>query len=221
MKYRKLPVVIDAIRYDGLNKEIVEEFVGDFLDSEINDCAYIATGKVPPIRKLIIQTLEGKMFVSPGDYVIKGVNGEFYPCKPDIFYKTYEPITNAEAKAPGRRNYKKTCAFLILMGLFIHTFQGGRAQLLFLILQLKVLGMSSRRCVRMTMKSLFFTTRAETMAGSDAVLNYLKKHDIEVDAITGFKLPAILCVDDRAICFDGNTLGLVDKIKAFQSWTKK
>ena len=90
MKYRKLPVVIDAIRYDGLNKEIVEEFVGDFLDSEINDCAYTATGKVPPIRKLIIQTLEGKMFVSPGDYVIKGVNGEFYPCKPDIFEKTYE-----------------------------------------------------------------------------------------------------------------------------------
>ena len=97
MKYRKLPVVIDAIRYDGLNKEIVEEFVGDFLDSEINDCAYIATGKVPPIRKLIIQTLEGKMFVSPGDYVIKGVNGEFYPCKPDIFEKTYEPASDIEA----------------------------------------------------------------------------------------------------------------------------
>ncbi len=220
MKYRKLPVVIDAIRYDGLNKEIVEEFVGDFLDSEINDCEYIATGKVPPIRKLIIQTLEGKMFVSPGDYVIKGVNGEFYPCKPDIFYKTYEPITNAEAKAPGRRNYKKRVLFDFdgVIHSYVSGWKGAAV-----IPDPPVEGI---RDVIQTLRGddyeiVVFTTRAETMAGSDAVLNYLKKHDIEVDAITGFKLPAILCVDDRAICFDGNTLGLVDKIKAFQSWTKK
>jgi len=90
MFYRKVPITIEAIQYDGLNKAEIEDFVGDFLDSEIDDCAYTATSKVPPIRKLVIPTLEGKMFVSPQDFVIKGVNGEFYPCKPDIFNKTYQ-----------------------------------------------------------------------------------------------------------------------------------
>lgn len=42
--------------------------------------------------RVFIHTLEGDMIVSPGDYVIKGVKGEFYPCKPDIFEQTYEPI---------------------------------------------------------------------------------------------------------------------------------
>lgn len=96
MFYRKVPVTIEAIQYDGLNKEDIENFVGDFLDSKIDDCAYTATGKVPPIRKLIIPTLEGKMLVSPWDYVIKGVNGEFYPCKPDIFDKTYQQVEPIE-----------------------------------------------------------------------------------------------------------------------------
>jgi len=90
MKYRKKPVVIEAILYDGLNKEKIYEFVGGRLDSEINDCAYTATGKCPPIRTLIIPTPKGKMFVSPGDYVIKGVYGEFYPCGRDVFEKTFE-----------------------------------------------------------------------------------------------------------------------------------
>lgn len=43
-------------------------------------------------KKLVIHTLEGGMVASPGDYVITGVNGEKYPCKPDIFEKTYEPV---------------------------------------------------------------------------------------------------------------------------------
>ena len=43
-------------------------------------------------KKLVIHTLEGDMVASPGDYVITGVNGEKYPCKPDIFEKTYEPV---------------------------------------------------------------------------------------------------------------------------------
>jgi hypothetical protein len=42
---------------------------------------------------ILIKTLEGNMLASPNDYIIKGVNGEFYPCKPDIFLKTYEPAS--------------------------------------------------------------------------------------------------------------------------------
>lgn len=78
-KYRKKPVVIDAIQWNG-NKDMLPEiktFMGYFQYANGN---------------LIIQTLEGNMQASPGDYIIKGVNGEFYPCKPDIFEKTYEPV---------------------------------------------------------------------------------------------------------------------------------
>ena len=47
--------------------------------------------------EVIINTLEGKMLASPGDWIITGVNGEQYPCKPDIFQKTYDEMTNQEA----------------------------------------------------------------------------------------------------------------------------
>lgn len=79
MKYRKKPVVIEAIQYDGTGNgfEIILNFVGDEL--WCND-----DGDV------MIATLEGDHRVSAGDYVIRGVNGEFYPCKPDIFEKTYD-----------------------------------------------------------------------------------------------------------------------------------
>ena len=78
MKYRKKPVVIDAIRYDGTMKPIM-----DFFDLE--DHAEF-DGKFD----LYIITLEGNMKVDKGDMIIRGVNGEFYPCKPDIFMKTYQ-----------------------------------------------------------------------------------------------------------------------------------
>ncbi|MCP1147935.1 MULTISPECIES: hypothetical protein [Bacillus] len=86
MKYRKKPVVVEAIQYDGSQdsydklREFCGEIVGNWLDSFTN------------ISVIYIQTLEGNLIVSPNDYVIKGVKGEFYPCKPDIFQQTYEPI---------------------------------------------------------------------------------------------------------------------------------
>lgn len=76
-KYRKKPVVIEALRLTPLNLEAVEEFVGGDLGSH-------------PDGGLVIATLEGAMWASVGDYIIKGVKGEFYPCKPDIFAKSYE-----------------------------------------------------------------------------------------------------------------------------------
>ena len=89
MKYRKRPVVIDAVQYTGGNRRDVIAFVGD--ESKIGT-AYENTEYRPLYPDLIITTLEGDMRASVGDYIIRGVQGEYYPCKPDIFEKTYEPV---------------------------------------------------------------------------------------------------------------------------------
>lgn len=90
MKYRKKSVVIEAVQYNGSNVCEIEEFVGKELRQTIvADCGYPA-GATEPLVGLIIETLEGDMVASPLDYIIKGVKGEFYPCKPDVFELTYE-----------------------------------------------------------------------------------------------------------------------------------
>jgi hypothetical protein len=86
MKYRKKPVIIEAIQWRGDN------FV------EIDNFITLPHETYPSQSKIIIPTLEGTMEASYGDYIIKGVNGEFYPCKPDIFEKTYEVVTNDTSK---------------------------------------------------------------------------------------------------------------------------
>ena len=78
-KYRKKPVVIEAIQWIGNNLSEIDNFIGRNVDNKETT--------------LVIHTLEGDMEASIGDYIIKGVNGEFYPCKPDIFDKTYEEVT--------------------------------------------------------------------------------------------------------------------------------
>lgn len=92
MKYRKKPVVIEAIQWNGNTKEIIN-FCGDKCSYDVEDSAW-KVGKGIPHEKLVIHTLEGDMVASRNDYIIKGVNGEFYPCKPDIFEKTYDVIGN-------------------------------------------------------------------------------------------------------------------------------
>lgn len=90
-KFRKKPVVIEAVLWDGKLpyrsfQEVVKmagvsaPFYIDGLDRGLD-----------PTGRLAIRTLEGTMMANDGDWIIKGVNGEFYPCKPDIFEKTYEP----------------------------------------------------------------------------------------------------------------------------------
>lgn len=79
--YKKKPVVVEAVQWTGENHAEMCEFI----DPEVFE--------IKPKEGLIIHTLEGDHHASPGDYIIKGVNGEFYPCKPDIFAKTYEPAT--------------------------------------------------------------------------------------------------------------------------------
>ena len=88
MKYRKKPVIIEAIQFEDNSDRIIEihEFMGgDTIRVNYED-------KDNPYLK--IETLEGIMKASVGDYIIKGVNGEFYPCKPDIFETTYERVTD-------------------------------------------------------------------------------------------------------------------------------
>lgn len=82
-KFVKKPVVVEAIQYNGINITEVESFVG---------------AKLPTVwlsvedTQLVIPTLEGDMKVSKGDYIIKGIKGEFYPCKPDVFKSTYNVV---------------------------------------------------------------------------------------------------------------------------------
>lgn len=88
---RKKPVVIEAVKWEGLNHMEVKNFCGEHAIIEISDAAW-EVGMAPPMVYITIKTLEGNMVCKKGDYIIKGVNGEFYPCKPDIFHKTYDII---------------------------------------------------------------------------------------------------------------------------------
>lgn len=87
MKFRKLPIVIDALQFDGTddNYKMIQLWSGGR--------AYIRGTKLEPKdREMEIQTLEGYMRARCGDWIIRGPKGEYYPCKPDIFEMTYEPV---------------------------------------------------------------------------------------------------------------------------------
>lgn len=92
-QYRKKPVVIEAVQLDNINVPCVVRWIGeDKAKMELESDEAWTLGKAPPIFSVTICTLEGDMKAMPGDYIIKGVGGEFYPCKPDIFEKTYEAV---------------------------------------------------------------------------------------------------------------------------------
>jgi len=82
-KYRKKPIIIEAIQWlkQGDHPEVFP------IPDKYTDFVPVLEGATGCIK-----TLEGHYFVTPGDWIIKGVNGEFYPCKPDIFEKTYEKV---------------------------------------------------------------------------------------------------------------------------------
>ena len=89
-KYRKKPVVIEARQFDGTEQsanQLCRWANGNRAEPWID---YVTRdGRV---EDLLVHTMEGEMTVSVGDWVIRGVKGEFYPCKPDIFEATYEPV---------------------------------------------------------------------------------------------------------------------------------
>ena len=104
--YRKKPVTVEAVQWTGENHAEMCEFI----DPEVFE--------IIPRVGLVIHTLEGDHHASPGDYIIKGVNGEFYPCKPDIFAKTYasaaltppdEPLPVLVNDEPGREYIDYIC----------------------------------------------------------------------------------------------------------------
>lgn len=92
MKYRKKPIVIEAIQLKEDNIEELEKFC-DKISFDYIEYKYLSDKEATKLLKnVVIETLEGNITASIGDYIIKGVNGEFYPCKPDIFKKTYELV---------------------------------------------------------------------------------------------------------------------------------
>ncbi len=83
-KYRKLPVIIDAWEFDGRLD------YSKTLPKEVKDA--VDTIRMTQDGKLQIKTLEGVMTADVGDFIIKGIKGEYYPCKPNIFKSTYELV---------------------------------------------------------------------------------------------------------------------------------
>ena len=88
MKYRKKPVVIEAFQWTGGPNQTEDP---QWCVDAIKAGTVFFTDSGTPKVKMLIKALEGVMTANQGDYVIRGVNGELYPCKPDIFKKTYEP----------------------------------------------------------------------------------------------------------------------------------
>ena len=88
MRFRKRPIEIDAVLWDGQ------------LDTKPDWLRGAKHVGVHSSCTLLINTLEGQMWCNIGDWIIKGVKGELYPCKPDIFVLTYEPVVHEYDGAP-------------------------------------------------------------------------------------------------------------------------
>jgi hypothetical protein len=106
-KYRKKPVMIEALQWDGMNYDEISKFVGSNI---------LHNSKKETIE---IHTLEGNMTASKGDYIIRGVDGEFYPCKPDVFKKTYEKATS-EPSSGSELTEEQKAAVANLLGILLN-----------------------------------------------------------------------------------------------------
>jgi hypothetical protein len=95
--FRKLPVVIEAVQWTGDNLREVIRFTNGDPETRTMHAGMKWEEYADLVARdgLKIYTLEGKMNADVGDWIIRGVNGEHYPCKPDIFAKTYEPVNDA------------------------------------------------------------------------------------------------------------------------------
>jgi hypothetical protein len=100
-KYTKRPVTIDAIQLNWANHKAVQDLcfgAPSITFTQASDCSETC-GEAAPYLEMVITTLEGDMLAKHGDYIIKGIKGEIYPCKPDIFRETYSLATE-EPPAP-------------------------------------------------------------------------------------------------------------------------
>ncbi|WP_286674643.1 hypothetical protein [Clostridium sp. ZBS3] len=97
-KFRKKPVEIEAIQLKDFSQANIKNCL-EFMGGNVNTDCSMASDRFDEYclmlkhqGGLFIETLEGRMLANEGDFIIKGVNGEFYPCKPDIFEKTYDEV---------------------------------------------------------------------------------------------------------------------------------
>lgn len=81
LHYRKKPIVIEAMQLNMRNRDKILDFAKGYITLKWDDGYLVGA---------YVQTLEGCMYATYGDYIIRGVNGEYYPCKPSVFEKTYE-----------------------------------------------------------------------------------------------------------------------------------
>ena len=97
MKVRKKPIVVEAVQWDGTNFDEVKE-----LDKSSHNKEYRKIFHMK--NNLKIRTIEGDMMAVFGDWIIRGVKGELYPCKPDVFDKTYDIVKEKLIKKEERKN---------------------------------------------------------------------------------------------------------------------
>lgn len=115
MKYRKKPIEVEAFQYDGDlvgsdGKYYVPEWAAAAHEEGELTYGSVAGG---PLCELFVETPEGKRHAAVGDYIIKGINGEIYPCKPDIFEKTYCRVEENEAEQPLGKTNREPVSILI------------------------------------------------------------------------------------------------------------
>ena len=109
-RFRKKPVEVEAMRLDAGVSSNPDEFSPNSL-AQANIAGWMLShgfrgfrvdGNQRPFG-MIIETLEGEMYAAPGDWIIRGVNGEFYPCKPDVFQQTYELASTSSTDGPDEK----------------------------------------------------------------------------------------------------------------------
>ena len=96
MKFRKKPITIEAEQFDGTiacAARLAEKYASNVWPDTTPDGTFLG--------RMIVGTLEGRMKVSPGDWIITGAKGERYPCKPDIFEATYDPVEVSQSPPAG------------------------------------------------------------------------------------------------------------------------
>ena len=106
--FRKKPVIIEAVQFEDVtfgrsgNYSIffgTQEDLPKWLRDALIDERVLPVSDEPP--QLVVKTLEGEHFASPGDWIIRGVKGELYPCKPEIFAMTYDPVDEQDVEITG------------------------------------------------------------------------------------------------------------------------
>jgi hypothetical protein len=93
-KFRKKPVVIEAWPVSELNRAAAKDWdaLPESVRAAFGKGGWVFGALYNSVRGIYVPTLEGSLFASPEDWIIRGIKGEFYPCKPDIFDATYEPV---------------------------------------------------------------------------------------------------------------------------------